>query len=59
MIPTTISTSDGQQFATGSALYDVPLKPCCREVFLDDECDCAEVAAQVESAPLIVIGGAS
>ncbi len=33
----------------------VPLKPCCGEVLDGEDCSCAEMAAQMASAPLVVI----
>lgn len=32
----------------------VQVKPCCGAVLVGEECDCAEIARQVELAPVIV-----
>jgi len=44
------------EFTTGAALYSVPLKPCCLEVFRGEECGCDELIAQYLSAPVIWMG---
>ncbi|MDP9799375.1 hypothetical protein J2S43_007887 [Catenuloplanes nepalensis] len=38
-------------------VFEIPLKPCCGEVFLGEECDCAVIAAEAAAAwrqPIIV-----
>lgn len=38
--------------------YLVPVKPCCREVLAGEYCDCAELAAQIDRAPVLRLDGA-
>ena len=37
------------------ATFTMPVKPCCGDRFVNDECDCAEFAEEARRAPVIVM----
>ncbi|MCX4474845.1 hypothetical protein OOK41_31795 [Micromonospora sp. NBC_01655] len=55
VLPTGVEGWSATGRRTSADVFTVQLKPCCGDVLLGEYCDCAEFAAGLDLAPVIVM----